>query len=165
MVQAERIERSIPQREPDLQSGAIPSRRRLHIWRKVDESNAYASSAIPWVSGPVANHLAAPSILAEAERLERSQPFGLAALAEPCCTIEPRFRKTWCGWPNSNRHPRRDKGLSFARLPLRHIRKLWCPKRDLNPHAFRHCVLSAARLPLRHSGLTKLGVPGRSPTG
>ena len=30
--------------------------------------------------------------MAEAERLERSQPFGLAALAEPCCTIEPRFQ-------------------------------------------------------------------------
>jgi hypothetical protein len=36
--------------------------------------------------------------LAEAERLERSQPFGLAALAEPSCTIEARFRKkVWYG--------------------------------------------------------------------
>lgn len=34
-------------------------------------------------------------VLAEAERLERSQPFGLAALAEPSCTIEARFRKTF----------------------------------------------------------------------
>ena len=32
--------------------------------------------------------------MAEAERLERSQPFGLAALAEPSCTIEARFHKT-----------------------------------------------------------------------
>ena len=30
LVQAERIERSIPQGDPDLQSGAIPLRRRLH---------------------------------------------------------------------------------------------------------------------------------------
>ena len=61
--------------------------------------------------------------MAEAERLERSQPFGLAALAEPCCTIEPRFRKTGADGRTRNGKPGNLKSRGIPNS--RHIGKLW----------------------------------------
>lgn len=94
-MQAERIERSIPQGEPDLQSGAIPSRRRLHIWRRWSGSNAQVLSERPG-SGRVgfanAQHLQLGGIGQErSDNTLRYAGFRDQWACQPCPTI-PNWR-------------------------------------------------------------------------
>ena len=81
--------------------------------------------------------------MAEAERLERSQPFGLAALAEPCCTIEPRFQF------GADDRPRTGKqfGLSKLGMPIPFTSAKLLQQTDYRPY---DPVLSCSACSRRH---------------
>ena len=68
-------------------------------------------------------------VLAEAERLERSQPFGLAALAEPSCTIEARFQ---LGPRARIRTGSYVTVFETVALPFRYAGLIWWARRDSN---------------------------------
>lgn len=58
----------------------------------------------------------------------------------------------WCGWSDSNRHLLRDRILSAARLPFRHIRETLAPMvsehHSVNQKAFDYMRPLAVNAPL-----------------